>query len=203
MLLWGFSSVFQGVYVLVQKINVPLMVQPQLFGFLCLVSWGQCQYYGRQRSKKLVLLLTLAVMAFSGILELVLVLVLRRIPASREATRDGVLKAMGILASVLIAVALFPQYYEIYKHKAVIGISLLFMGIDMLGGVLNDLSLVFKEEFDVVAAAQYTVVVVLDGVIVAIWAWFKVRDWRLRRKAVVDVVAQEGTRMETGADEPP
>lgn len=53
-----------------------------------------------------------------------------------------------------------PQYYEIYKHRAVIGISVTFIAVDMLGGIFSDLSLAFKEEFDVLASITYSLVVV-------------------------------------------
>lgn len=53
-----------------------------------------------------------------------------------------------------------PQYYEIYKYKEVIGVSLMFMFVDMMGGVFSDLSLAFKEHFDVVAGVAYSLVVV-------------------------------------------
>jgi len=53
-----------------------------------------------------------------------------------------------------------PQYYEIYKHRAVVGISITFMAIDLLGGIFSDLSLVFKSKFDVIAAMAYSLVVV-------------------------------------------
>ena len=53
-----------------------------------------------------------------------------------------------------------PQYWEIYKFKEVIGISVLFMLVDMLGGVFSDLSLAFKDSFDVVAGVAYSLVVV-------------------------------------------
>ena len=53
-----------------------------------------------------------------------------------------------------------PQYYEIYKYKEVIGISILFMVVDMSGGVFSDLSLAFKDSFDVVAGISYSLVVV-------------------------------------------
>ena len=84
----------------------------------------------------------------------------------------------GIASSVVIAIGLLcvrlvttlslasdtpslsPQYYEIWKHKEVIGISVPFMTIDMLGGVFNDLSLAFKDKFIVLAAITYTLVVV-------------------------------------------
>ena len=34
-----------------QDLNVPLIVQPQLFALLTLLSWTQCMYYGRARSR--------------------------------------------------------------------------------------------------------------------------------------------------------
>jgi hypothetical protein len=53
-----------------------------------------------------------------------------------------------------------PQYYEIHKYRAVLGISLTFMAIDLLGGVFSLLSLVFKRQFDILAAVAYSLVVV-------------------------------------------
>ena len=53
-----------------------------------------------------------------------------------------------------------PQYYEIYKHREVVGISITFMLIDLLGGVFSDLSLAFKAPFDVIAAITYSLVIV-------------------------------------------
>lgn len=53
-----------------------------------------------------------------------------------------------------------PQYYEIHKYRVVMGISLTFMAIDLLGGIFSLLSLVFKRQFDVLAAVAYSLVVV-------------------------------------------
>lgn len=53
-----------------------------------------------------------------------------------------------------------PQFYEIYKHGAVIGISLTFMAVDLLGGIFSILSLIFKNKVDVPAAVAYSLVVV-------------------------------------------
>ena len=84
------------------------------------------------------------------------------------------------------------------------GLSITFIAIDTLGGILNDLSLVFEQTFDVLAAVQYSIVVVslrfnpfsrtkllkllqvLDGVILVIALVFKVVEWRWRRKGTVD-----------------
>lgn len=47
MLLWASSSMPFGVYAIAQRFNVPLQVQPQCFGLLCTVAWGQCMVYSR------------------------------------------------------------------------------------------------------------------------------------------------------------
>ena len=52
-----------------------------------------------------------------------------------------------------------PQYWEIYKRKEVIGLSMLFMATDISGGVFSILSLAFKEHFDVFASIVYAVVI--------------------------------------------
>ena len=52
-----------------------------------------------------------------------------------------------------------PQYWEIYKRKEVIGLSLVFMAVDIGGGVFSILSLAFKEKFDVFASIVYVTVI--------------------------------------------
>ena len=39
--LWSISAIFLGVYNITQNINIPLIIQPQLFGFFCAFSWTQ------------------------------------------------------------------------------------------------------------------------------------------------------------------
>lgn len=96
-------------------------------------------------------------MILVGALEVLLVFV------SRPAYRRGVsapVQLFGILSAVLIAIGLLPQYWEIYKWKEVLGVSYTFILVDMLGGLFNDLSLAFAEDFDGLAAASYTIVIV-------------------------------------------
>jgi hypothetical protein len=59
-----------------------------------------------------------------------------------------------------------PQYYEIWKYGEVIGISITFMVIDLLGCVFSDLSLAFAAKVDVIPAVSYSLVVVMDAVVV-------------------------------------
>ncbi|KAI0245035.1 PQ loop repeat-domain-containing protein [Lactifluus subvellereus] len=166
--LWGISSLPLGVYVIVQDLNIPLIVQPQLFGLFSLLSWGQCMYYGATRSRVWCAAVLGGTLALWGVLEATLVFVLR--PSYRHgvpADKTGV-RFLGSLGSALLAIALLPQFYEIYKHGAVLGISLTFMAIDLLGGVFSILSLVFKHRVDAIAAVAYSLVVVLDGLVLVL-----------------------------------
>jgi len=69
------------------------------------------------------------------------------------------LRFFSIASSVIIALGLLPQYWEIYKRKEVVGVSMTFMAMDISGGVFSILSLVFKGKFDVFASIVYTVVI--------------------------------------------
>lgn len=90
----------------------------------------------------------------------------------------ALLKIFSIASSVIIALGLLyvtcpfapdrfairsskhrPQYWEIYRRKEVIGISMTFMAVDITGGVFSILSLAFKEKFDVFASIAYIVVI--------------------------------------------
>ncbi|KAI0075326.1 PQ-loop-domain-containing protein, partial [Panus rudis PR-1116 ss-1] len=161
--MWAAAGPFLGVYSIVQNLNVPLIVQPQLFGVLCLISWVQCQYYGRKRSKTTSVVLFFVVLAIFGGFEAGMVFAIR---PSYHAGNMRPTQFFGIFSSIIVALALLPQYWEIYKHKEVIGISIWFMLIDLLGGVFNDLSLAFKSDFDVIAGVTYSLVVLLDGIVI-------------------------------------
>lgn len=107
--------------------------------------------------------MTLAAITFTGVCEVGLVFAIR--PSYERGNDIGTL-VVGILSSVFIGVGLLPQYWEIYKRREVLGISFLFLFIDMAGGVLNDLSLVFKQTFNILAAITYTLVIVSSPFVV-------------------------------------
>lgn len=81
--MWGLAGAFLGVYVVVQNLNIPLIIQPQLLGTLALISWGQvriqstqrrtranhhpqCQYYDNKRSRNTSILIVVTVLAVLG-----------------------------------------------------------------------------------------------------------------------------------------
>ncbi|KAK0202780.1 PQ-loop-domain-containing protein [Desarmillaria ectypa] len=162
-LIWGLTSIFLGVYAIVQKLSIALIVQPQLFGTLSLISWGQCQYYDNNWSIKRSVFAVVFIVCLIGGLQAAMVFAVR--PSYEHGNHRGV-DFFGVFASVMLSAGLLPQFYEIYKHKEVIGISKLFMLVDMLGGVFSLLSLVFRDTFDVLAGVAYSLVVVLDGIVI-------------------------------------
>ncbi|KAL0250353.1 hypothetical protein I308_102526 [Cryptococcus tetragattii IND107] len=166
MFIWALASFFLGAYIVAQKLSIPLQVQPQAFGVLAAVSWCQCLHYERGYSLKSVWAIFIAFCcAFAGFEA-------GSVYALWAGQRNGVewpILMYGYISAVLLAVALLPQYWEIYKYREVIGISLLFMVVDILGGVFSFLSLFFRNHLDIAAFVSYSLVVVLDGIVVILY----------------------------------
>ncbi|PFH51948.1 hypothetical protein AMATHDRAFT_58178 [Amanita thiersii Skay4041] len=199
--IWGVSGAFLGTYVITLNLNYPLILQPQLFSFLTLISWGQCLYYSLGRSKRSAILMTVGMMVFLGGFEVAMVYAVK---PSFKAGNTRPVDFFGIFSSVLVAIALLPQYYEIYKHKQVVGLSIMFMVIDTLGGIFSDLSLAFKEEFDAVAGVAYTLVVVMDGAILIAALILNPRAARRRkREAEAQATFEDGQSIVPEAGDAP
>jgi len=126
--------------------------------------------------------MTLSVGAIAGGFQAGMVFALKSSTQNGTVDQQG-LRFFGIFSSIIISVALFPQYYEIWKHGEVIGISITFMIVDLLGGVFSDLSLVFKTDFDAIAAVTYTLVVIFDAVVIVLAMILNPRANRRRKRA--------------------
>ncbi|RDB23451.1 Uncharacterized protein C2E12.03c [Hypsizygus marmoreus] len=160
-----------------------LYLWPQLFGFLSLFSWGQCLYYDKKKSRLGACLIAGSVMIIVGAVEAGMIFAIR--PSMNHRAIDF----FGILASIVIAGGLLPQYWEIWQRKEVVGISMPFMVIDILGGVFSFLSLIFRPQFDIVAAVAYMLVVVLDSVVVV--AALILNPRARRRRLATEVIDTE------------
>lgn len=151
LLIWVAGSIPQGTYLVVQNINIPLIIQPQLFSTFAIIAMAQCWHYSHKISTRKCILGAVGTGVIAGGFEAAFYFLCRL--GERRGTSAGT-KTMGIVGAVLIVVGLVPQYYEIWKLKEVKGISLLFLAIDCSGGVFSLLSLVFKQSFDGIAAAK-------------------------------------------------
>ncbi|KAF9065822.1 hypothetical protein BDP27DRAFT_1331422 [Rhodocollybia butyracea] len=164
---WALGGAFLGTYAVVQNLNIPLILQPQIFGTLSLITWAQCQYYTRHWSLRKTILVGIFTGFVLGAFEAGTVYALRSPYNHGNKSAESAIFFFGIMSTVFISGALLPQYYEIYKHGQVIGLSIPFILIDLLGGVFSDLSLIFRPgSFNVLAGITYSIVIVTDGAIV-------------------------------------
>lgn len=178
-LIWVAGSIPQGTYLVVQNINIPLIIQPQLFSTFAIIAMAQCWHYSHHLSARKCIVGGILSGLFAGGCEVAFYFLCKL--GEHRGTSAGT-KTMGIVGAVLIVLGLLPQYYEIWKFKEVKGISFLFLAIDCSGGVFSLLSLVFKESFDGIAAANYIGIVVLELGIFALYFVLNPRAERRRKE---------------------
>ncbi|KAG8812690.1 NAD-dependent histone deacetylase sir2 [Serendipita sp. 399] len=197
MLIWSVSAIFLGIYAIVQNINIPIIVQPQAFGMLAALSWVQCLYYDPKRPRSLCVAIFIVYSVLFASLEVA------GVYATRAAVKAGdskLLRFSGVFSGVLISVALIPQFIEIYRLREVRGISLLFLAVDISGGVFSMLSLGFKKHMDWVAAITYLGVIILDGAIVLLSVVLNPLAKRRREAAISE--SSNGTAVGTIDEDP-
>lgn len=98
----------------------------------------QCLHYDQGVRKNRSIAFAVIVLCCAGAVEVGFIYAAK---AAEERGYSQVTTTLGILAVVFIIGGLLPQYLEIYKYKAVIGISLIFLGVDLAGGLFSALSL--------------------------------------------------------------
>ncbi|KAG4300606.1 hypothetical protein PCANB_003092 [Pneumocystis canis] len=178
LLLWSVGGIFMGIYNISRNLNIPLQLQPHLFLVLCFITWGQCLYYENKWS----IYKCIIVFSFSGgVAALIETISILSIYKLMYRGINWPIETIGIISSILVCIGLLPPYYDIYIHKAVRGISFIFLLIDIGGAVFSFLSLFFEPKFDVLAAISYCSVVVLELGIIFCDYYFKILEWNKKR----------------------
>ncbi|KAJ9317463.1 hypothetical protein DTO271D3_2284 [Paecilomyces variotii] len=181
MFLWAACAVPMGTYMILQKVNVPLQVQPQMFSFFSLISWGQILYYNHNYSLRRATLAVLGTGVLLGGLETMFILCLR-IPYNKGITWPDLL--FGAIAAVMLALGLIPPYFEIRKRKGrVVGINWFFLAMDTAGGLFSLFALVAQGSFDILGGIMYIIVVVLEGGIYISHIIWRIRNRKLLKEA--------------------
>ncbi|RAK87736.1 PQ-loop-domain-containing protein [Aspergillus costaricaensis CBS 115574] len=138
--LWAICAVPMGVYLILQEVNLPMQIQPQVFGTFSAIIWAQILHYDQTA-------VTPPKKPHS------------RIPYNKGITWPDLL--VGAIATVLLAGGMLPIYFELGKRQGrVIGISTwyscspgakarilididwVFLCIDTLGGLFSIFALV-------------------------------------------------------------
>ncbi|KAI9729836.1 MAG: ssk1 response regulator receiver [Cirrosporium novae-zelandiae] len=182
MFIWAVCGVPFGVYAIVQDLNIPIQIQPQIFGCLTLVSWAQTlKYQGKWSTCKATGIAVLCALLFGGT-EALLILTLRG-PYHRGITWPITL--IGGIAAFLLAIGLLPPYFELAKRRGrVVGINFLFLTVDWSGAFFSLLSLAAQHSFDIMGGILYILCILLElGIFTSQFIWlFRTRGIRKRAK---------------------
>ncbi|KAG0227408.1 hypothetical protein BGW42_002963 [Actinomortierella wolfii] len=172
-LIWSLASIGFGSYGLVEELSIPLIVQPQIFGALSTACLLQCLYYTKNPRWKWSLKTTLigGALMFVGMAALEAGAYFAT-KAGLDHQVKGTIEAAGILPVVLLGIGFFPQYFDIYRDRYVVSVSMPFIFADATGAIFSILSLVFREEFDLLATLNYVMVLICDLIIVVFWVYF-------------------------------
>ncbi|KAF1967939.1 hypothetical protein BU23DRAFT_279571 [Bimuria novae-zelandiae CBS 107.79] len=181
LMLWASCAVPFGVYAIVQKFSLALQIQPQCFGGLTLIAWGQTLYYGNNWRAWTATAATLGMVVAFAATEAILIVTLR-IPYYKGV--EWPMTMMAILASAMQCLGLVMPFFELAKRQGrVIGIDFWFLLIDYSGAFFSLMALVAQHTFDVLGGSMYIVAMALEtGIFLsqAIWLW---RVRHIRRKA--------------------
>ncbi|KAJ5317555.1 hypothetical protein N7508_002063 [Penicillium antarcticum] len=165
MFLWACCSVPMGAYLVLQ-------IQPQIFGFFSLISWGQCICnsiawvvlilildFNSDYSKTRAFLVCSGMIVLFGGLEAILILTLR-IPYNNGVTWPDIV--VGVVATLFLSAGLLPPYFELWKRDGrVIGFNWVFLSIDTLGGLFSLFALAAQGSFDILGGIMYILVYVI------------------------------------------
>ncbi|SAL95482.1 hypothetical protein [Absidia glauca] len=138
MLIWMFSGMLLGNYNVGLRVAIPLIVQPQLFVLICAMCFGQELYYGRGWSKTASwAMYWVSLVVLAGI-EVGLTFAYRLAEANGN---SRAIEFFGVVPVVSILFGFLPQYWDIFKHRRVEGVSHVFLFMDFFGSVFSTISL--------------------------------------------------------------
>lgn len=139
-------------YNIADDYNIALQVQPNILIFLSLFTWGQCQYYGKKRAFKSVVLFSAAIGATLGGVETGLVFALR---VANERGQKWAATLMAVVAAVLLAGGVLRHYVDMWKTRSDAGLSLKFALLDASGDVASLISVIFQPSLSVLGLVIY------------------------------------------------
>ncbi|KAI9002160.1 hypothetical protein DFJ74DRAFT_639610 [Hyaloraphidium curvatum] len=186
-MIWYIASLLLAGYAVGIGLTILVIIQPQIFTAFNVAVLVQIFYYMPNNPssyfarKGYRIPMPTAWLIFFGALALSAAIVAGLYFAIRYAYDTGqnsVILALGYLPTVFVFIGFLPQFWEIYRYKRVMGISLMFLLIDALGGIFNTISLAFHETFDIPAATCFLVIAACDLLIIALYfpleaAWRK------------------------------
>lgn len=126
------------------------------------------------------LLAVVPIAVVMGAIETALILALR---ISKASDSEWPLTLMAVLSACLLAAGVLRHYWDIWVHRAVRGISFIFVGIDAAGDVFSLVSLFFQPKLDVLGVVIYGSEFVLWCGVFACGGYYNLLPWLRERRA--------------------
>lgn len=187
--IWYLASMLFFEYVLLKELELPVILQPVIFSVLALLCFLQYYYYGKRWSLLKTFNLGLLVLALTGVLMLGIYICIHY--SSSNTTKEILFFILGLVPSILTALAYIPQMYELWVTKNPYGISIIFLLVDMSGALCFFLSLVLFPDVDWLAATTYLIVLSFNsGILITCVTWRFVQSRRLKQETAI---IEEGT----------
>lgn len=177
---WLASSVCYAPYAVFTSQNIPIIVQPQCYGSLCAIVAIQALYYDKNWSPWQGVALFGAYCALGGGWEFG---IYRAMVRADQVGVKGIPMLFGILSDIFLTAAFFPQIWQIWQEKEVVGISYLFLMLDSAGAVCSIISLGLKKSIDGVAIAGYIGVIIVEVIVLLAALYYNPNAERKRHAA--------------------
>ncbi|KAF1816085.1 hypothetical protein P152DRAFT_388900 [Eremomyces bilateralis CBS 781.70] len=153
--IWAISEVPFGAYVIVQDHAMAIQLQPQIFGVLCLVCWGQCLWLSGKCSKLWATFWPFLLAAVMAVGQFLLIWTLR----VGYPGRTMPIKVVWAFAAAGLVVGLIPQYVQQFKRQGRnLGFSWGFLAVDLAGALFSFLAMAVRKQFDVFGGTLYLIV---------------------------------------------
>ncbi|KAF9164258.1 hypothetical protein DFQ26_001639 [Actinomortierella ambigua] len=172
-LIWTVAALGFGSYALIERLSIPIIVQPQIFGVLSTLCFLQCMYYTSNPRWKWSLRTTIVggVLLYGG-MAAVEASAYFSTKAGLDNDVEGTIEAAGILPVILLGIGFLPQYVDIFRDRSVVSVNMVFIVCDALGSIFSIISLAFRDVFDLLAALNYVMVLICDLIVVLLWVYF-------------------------------
>ncbi|CAO3582053.1 unnamed protein product [Absidia cylindrospora] len=171
MLIWIFSGCTLANYNISLGVAIPFIVQPHLFYFICAMCLAQELYYGHGWSKSKSWMLYIGTLVIMGGIEVGLIFAYKRAELDQN---DRAIEFFGVLPVVTILFGFLPQYWDIFRHHRVEGVSHVFLFMDFFGSLFSTISLAYRPNIDILSLVNYIGIAVFD---VGIFVLYYIFQW--------------------------
>ncbi|WRT67137.1 uncharacterized protein IL334_004103 [Kwoniella shivajii] len=180
MIIWALSAWFYMVYTVTRRLAIPMIVQVHVSLIVFLAAYCQCAYYSYGYSLKRILAIAAVCLIIAAACEAGSIYGLW---AAKDLGTEIPMIAYGYMSSIMGVIGMLPQYYEIYIHREVTGLSYSFIVIDITGALFYIISLMFRPKLDISALVIYVLTSGMMIIIIVLALILNPRAVKKRRNA--------------------